>query len=122
MFLRKYSMNFPNAIIFNTSNYSSSLVEDGYFCRKVCQLPDVQCLANHTVSISYQFAALPSTTILPIPVEVIGVRAESLDGSPFYVRYVVDRRNADRFYVIQNEKNVLKPHNNLTQIRKPLAS
>lgn len=56
------------------------------------------------MSISYQFASLPSLPSLPEPVEVSRVRAESLDGTPFYVKYVIDRVNSEKFFVEQQER------------------
>lgn len=56
------------------------------------------------MSISYQFASLPTLLSLAEPMEVTKVRAESLDGTPFYVKYVIDRANADKFFVDQQER------------------
>lgn len=58
------------------------------------------------MTISYQFAALPSLRGLPEAVEVTRVRPESLDGRPYHVRYTIDKRtsSSDRFYVGQRDK------------------
>lgn len=47
-----------------------SLVQDGYVCMKRCPDTNAACKANITMSISYQFNALPSLRNVRLPIKV----------------------------------------------------
>ncbi|VDP51710.1 unnamed protein product [Soboliphyme baturini] len=72
---------------------------------KNCVQPEPQCLANHTMTIVYQYIALPAISTITHPVEVSRIRAEATDGiSLLTIKYILDKRSSQRFIVIQEKQ------------------
>lgn len=63
------------------------------------------CLGNFTKEILYQFAAIPTVKKVNKPVDVSKIKVQM--NIPFFVEYILDRRN-ERHFLIEQRENLGK--------------